>query len=149
LESWLPIQYTESSLEAPQRANSLPCGGSSHSSSCCPFLFLLADDCGGKPASDNRSVLPPPGILDKILIKASYTNAGAEAERDLPTDEWKETPWRHNYTRVRRVCRRSADARGRINPELKKMSVTELVRSLKVASISAIGFDSAAASAFA
>jgi hypothetical protein len=99
-----------------------------------PLLVLLATGCGQKPVRDNRGVLPPSGIQDKVLVKASYSNAVTEAERDLPTDEWKELPWRFNYSRFQRECTVARQMLEEITPELKRMSVTQLVRSLKVTS---------------
>lgn len=99
-----------------------------------PFLVLFVSGCGEKPGRDTRGVLPPPGILDHTLVKASYSNTIAEAERDLPTDEWNDKPWRFNVTRFHREWAVAQKMLEEISPELKKMTVAQLVRSLKVTS---------------
>ena len=96
-----------------------------------PILVLLAWGCA---APHQRGALPPPGILDKALHKAAYADAIRQAERDLPTDEWHDTPWRYNITRGQREWAVARQILAEISPEAKKMSVTQLVRSLKVTS---------------
>jgi hypothetical protein len=72
-------------------------------------------------------------ILDRVLTKADYSNAIVQAERDLPGDEWREKPWRHNVSRTQREYSVGGRMLAEIKPGLKAMSVTELISSLKVA----------------
>lgn len=79
------------------------------------------------------------GILDEVLAKPAHASAVQQAERDLPADEWEDTPYRHNVSRFQRESAVALAMLRETAPKLKKMSVTELVRSLKVTSRDDLG----------
>jgi len=90
----------------------LLCGGCTHS----PVI-------GADPYTRNP-------ILDRFATE--YSGAIAEADRDLPGDEWSAPPLRQNASRGRRVSLIASNVLSKIEPELKQMSVSNLVLSLKV-----------------
>ena len=71
-------------------------------------------------------------ILDEALAKPEYADAIKQAERDLPDDEWADKPFRQNMSREQRDYRVATNILAEIEPKLKQLSVTELVRSLKI-----------------
>jgi hypothetical protein len=97
------------------------------------FPILIALVCGCT-ATHPRGTLPPPGVLDRVVSNAAYADAIKQAERDLPGDEWIGPPMRHNASRSRREGAVAQGMLAEVSPELKRMSVTQLVRSLKVTS---------------
>jgi hypothetical protein len=71
-------------------------------------------------------------ILDELLADSTYAGLITQAERDLPTDVWKEKPFRNNDSRERREMEVAAKVLDGVKPRLKKMDATALVKSLKV-----------------
>jgi hypothetical protein len=74
----------------------------------------------------------PASILDEVLRTPEFSNAVAQAERDLPSDYWEHTPFRYNSSRARREAEVARTMLAEIEPRLKTMGVTDLVRALKV-----------------
>lgn len=71
-------------------------------------------------------------MLDDLLRQTDYAVAIPEAQRDLPDDIWRDKPWRLNVTRDAREHQLATKMLASIRPKLMAMSVTGLVRALKV-----------------
>ena len=100
------------------------------------FLSLVLMFCGCN-APSRRSSLSTQNqkqltILDACLKESKYTNLIIQAERNLPLDQWEEQPWRHNDTREWRLNAAASKILEDLRPRFKQMTVTELVKSLKV-----------------
>ena len=73
-------------------------------------------------------------LLDEILASSEASNLMAHAECDLSEDKWTNEPWRHNVSRSKREIAASQQLLARIESKLKKMTVADLISSLKVVS---------------
>jgi hypothetical protein len=93
---------------------------------------LLICGCGASHHHAAPPVIPQSTILDEALAKPEYADAIKQAERDLPDDMLRDIPWHMNVSREGREFQVATNILARIEPKLKRMSVMELVRSLKV-----------------
>ena len=93
---------------------------------------LLLCGCGPSNRQTESSVIAQPTILDEVLAKPEYAEAIKQAESDLPADERRDKPWPINDSRSRRESSVAQKMLAEIQPRLERMSVTELIRSLKV-----------------
>lgn len=98
----------------------------------CALTILALLICGC--ASTHPAVSSRQTILDEVLTEKKYANAIQEAERDLPGDRWEDFGWHHNASRFIRESAVASTILADIKPAVKAMSVSELVRSLKVVS---------------
>jgi hypothetical protein len=73
---------------------------------------------------------PQVTILDEALAK--YSNAIVRAQQELPTDKWEEKPFHHNASCDQRVSTATKPMFEELKLRLKGMSVTNLVKSLKL-----------------
>jgi len=71
-------------------------------------------------------------ILEYVLTEPRYSNAVAQAERDLPHDQWSDKPWRQNNSREQRELAVATKMLENVEIQFKMMNVTQLVKSLKV-----------------
>jgi hypothetical protein len=71
-------------------------------------------------------------ILDGALEKPEYAEATKQAERDLPGDKWTDKPWHMNVSQDEREHQLTMKILDELEPQFKRMSVTELVRAFKV-----------------
>lgn len=71
-------------------------------------------------------------ILDKSLLDPVNAHTIAEAERDLPSDSWKEQPFPHNDSKEKRELAVASAILLKLRPELAQMDAVSLVKSLKV-----------------
>jgi hypothetical protein len=92
------------------------------------IVLLLLCACNRPGGS---STPPPYSILDEVLAEQQYSNAIAQAERDLPTDEWELKPYRFNSSRAQREAEVAKTLLAEVRPRLKRMSVPALVKSMK------------------
>ena len=69
-----------------------------------------------------------------MLAKPEYSNSIAQAEQDLPTDEWVEKPFKYNSSRAKREAAVADQMLAEIRPRLKSMNITNLVKSFKLIS---------------
>ena len=93
---------------------------------------LLLFGCTKTHQKAEPPVVIKPCILDEVLQRAEFADAIKQAERDLPDDKWKDTPWRMNNSRDRREFTVATNVLATVEPKFSKMSVTELVHALKV-----------------
>ena len=70
--------------------------------------------------------------FDEVLAKPEYSNSIAQAEQDLPTDEWVEKPFKCNASRAKREAAVADQMLAEIRPRLKSMNITNLVKSFKL-----------------
>ena len=97
------------------------------------ILLVILCACnkpGGSSAPRHTAPLPH-SILDEVLAEQQYSNAIAQAKRDLPTDKWEQRPFRFNSSRAHREGEIARMLLAEVRPRLKLMSVTALVKSLK------------------
>lgn len=73
-------------------------------------------------------------ILDEVLLGKQFSEDIAKVQRDLPQDEWRNTPQKQNVSRSAREAAVANTMLGGVELRLKAMTVTELVKSLKTLS---------------
>ncbi len=71
-------------------------------------------------------------IFDQLASSEIYSNRITTADRDIPGDVWVEVPFHDNSSRYLRVEVIAKDLLSHIQPKLKSMTVSELMRSIKV-----------------
>lgn len=99
----------------------------------CLILTVVISGCSKEPRQvPSWNDWAQPTMLDQVLTKTGYSNAIVQAEVDLPTDKWETNHFGPvNVSRSGReyaACKVMLDE---IKPQLKNLSVTELVKSLK------------------
>jgi len=96
--------------------------------------MLLLCTCDKKPSQPppRARTHPWPPLFDQALARPDFSNAVSQAERDLPDDRWEDKPGRFNASRGQREMKVTEMILHDIKPKLKQLSVTELVRGLKV-----------------
>jgi hypothetical protein len=97
-------------------------------------LFVLIFGCSKPPQQAIAwKDWAQPTILDTVLTKAEHSNAIEQAERDLPDDNWRTNFFGpENLSRGDREGAVGATMLAEIKPRLQGMTVTELIKSLKV-----------------
>src|SRR2546426_10083805 len=93
---------------------------------------ILLCACNRPSQTSPRAQLAPPRatLFDEALVSPAFSNAVGQAERDLPDDKWEEQPYRFNASQ--REIKVADMILQDIKPKLKQLTVTELVRALKV-----------------
>ncbi len=93
---------------------------------------LLLCSCKDSPRSTEPRIIFPHTFLDDVLAEPQYAEEIKKAERDLPDDEWSNDPFRDNVSRNHREIGVAERMLAQIQPRVKKMTVTDLFKSLKV-----------------
>jgi hypothetical protein len=94
--------------------------------------LVLLCSCGTQFRSKpGANVASEGSILDRVLCEQQFAEAVAAAQRDLSSDEWENEPYRFNRSRKVRESKVAAAMLVHIQPLLRRMSVTELIHSLK------------------
>src|SRR2546426_1098859 len=96
--------------------------------------LLLLCACNNSPQTPPPAQLASPQatLLDEVLVSPAFSNEISQAERDLPDDKWEQQPYRFNASRAQREIKVADMMLQDIKPKLKQLTVTELVRALKV-----------------
>jgi hypothetical protein len=96
------------------------------------FVILMFLVCGcastHKPAASHKT------FLDWALTKSVYADDIRQAERDLPNDRWESSNGHYNVSRSMRENAVASKILADIKPTVRKMSVPQLMQSLKVVS---------------
>jgi len=96
------------------------------------MFVLLGCGCNKSRQQAKLPIIPQYTIFDETIAKPEYADVIKQAERDLPDDKWMTEPFRANRSRAEREYHVVTNILAAIEPKLKRMSVTELVRSLKI-----------------
>ncbi len=126
----------ETRRRAPRRGSSSSFGTVSMTPRICPIALAfvcvtLCFGCGEKQKSGAPSIKRTP-IFDLVATTPNYSNSIAAADRDLSGDVWTTGPMRVNKSRGQRLRPIAKSILEEIRPKLKKTSVVELIRCLKV-----------------
>lgn len=103
---------------------------------CTLIITIALMACGPQPLRLQDQ--PPPNattrtaIFDEAARAPKYASAIAEADRDLPGDQWSSLGPRENISRNRRVAVIARNILLDLRPRFRRMTVTELMRCLKV-----------------
>lgn len=100
--------------------------------SCVILVFGLSACTQLQKPSIGPPTQPKETLLDEILLAPAYSTSVAQAESDLPEDNWVNEPWRQNVSREKRTADVADKMLKEIQPKLKSMTVTQLAKALKL-----------------
>ncbi len=97
----------------------------------CTIILTGICGCDRTPSQKSPSSSPLTSILDQVSARPDFSNAVAEADRELAGDEWVKNPLHQDLSRFRRCEPIVEKILDEVSPKLTRMSVSELMNNLE------------------